>query len=221
MRHRSIQFYFDYVSPNAYIAWTQISRLVEKYEIKLEPIPVLFSGLLDAHNQRGPAEVPAKMRWMVENLLWKASQLEIPLNSPVSHPFNPLLALRISSLSIPADKRRALITAIFDAAWVRHVAVSDPAALAEILNEHGWDAQGLIKEAESSRIKELLRKRTELAARSGIFGVPTMLVDRRLFWGFDDFPHLEAYLDGQASLPEDDIDAWSKVSPSAYRKGRH
>lgn len=214
----SMQFYFDYVSPNAYLAWAQLPRLVAVHQIEVEPVPVLFSALLDAHGQRGPAEIPAKMEWMVRNLLRKAGELEIPLNPPFAHPFNPLLALRVSSLPMSNEKRKALITVIFEAAWVRRIDVSEPSVLTETLNQAGLDGHDLIKEAESFEVKELLKRRTAAAARSGVFGVPTMLVGQSLFWGFDDFPYLEAFLGGKDPLCEKDVEAWSRVRPSAYRK---
>ena len=93
--------YFDYISNNAYIAWTQIGEIAKKYERLLEPIPVLFAGLLNAHNQLGPAEVAAKLKWMIGNTLRKAALLQIPLNPPASHPFNPLLSLRASLIFHP------------------------------------------------------------------------------------------------------------------------
>ena len=91
----TIRFYFDYISSNAYLAWTQLFALAEKYGAEVEPVPVLFAGLLKAHGQLGPAEVPAKALWMARNNLRKAARLALPLNPPAFHPFNPLLALRV------------------------------------------------------------------------------------------------------------------------------
>jgi 2-hydroxychromene-2-carboxylate isomerase len=48
MRHRVVRFYFDYVSPNAYLAWTQLPALAERHGAVIEPVPVLFAGLLEA-----------------------------------------------------------------------------------------------------------------------------------------------------------------------------
>src|SRR5215831_9421049 len=94
----SIQFYFDYESPNAYLAWTQLPKLADRYGFTVEPVPVLYAALLDAHGQLGPAEVSAKGRWMSRNLLRKALLLAVPLNPPAFLPFNPLLALRVTLL---------------------------------------------------------------------------------------------------------------------------
>ena len=54
---RTLRFYFDYLSSNAYLAWTQLPKLASRFGVAVEPIPVLFAGLLEAHGQLGPAEV--------------------------------------------------------------------------------------------------------------------------------------------------------------------
>jgi 2-hydroxychromene-2-carboxylate isomerase len=213
-----MQFYFDYISPNAYLAWSQISRLTAGRDIEVEPIPVLFSAILNAHGQRGPAEIPAKMQWMVRDILWKAKQLNVPLNPPASHPFNPLLALRVTSLAHPREKQAALVSAIFEAVWVRKIDVSEPVALSQALEAAGFEGHSLIEQATSSEIKELLRENTNAALHKGVFGVPSMLLHGNLFWGFDDFAHLEAFLDNRASHQRKDVSAWSNIRPSASRK---
>lgn len=87
MPSRVIRFYFDYVSPNAYLAWTQLPALAERCGAVVQPVPVLFAGLLEAHRQLGPTEVPAKMRWMWTNVLRKAATIGVALNAPAFHPF--------------------------------------------------------------------------------------------------------------------------------------
>src|SRR6185503_18890696 len=109
----TVRFYFDYISPNAYLAWTQLPALAERYGVAVEPVPVLFAGLLEAHGQLGPAEVPAKMRWMSKSNLRKAARLRVALNPPAFHPFNPLLALRVSALPRDASQQHALVEALF------------------------------------------------------------------------------------------------------------
>lgn len=111
----TVRFYFDYVSSNPYLAWTQLARLTEGYGVTVDPVPVLFAGLLGAYGQLGPAEVPAKAFWMGKNTLRKAALLGVPLNPPAFHPFNPLLALRASSLPLDPAMRTALIDAFWQA----------------------------------------------------------------------------------------------------------
>ena len=112
-----LTFYFDLGSPYAYLAWTQIHAIAARRHATVEPTPVLFAGLLNAHGQKGPAEIPPKRIYVFKDTLRRARRLGIPLSPPPSHPFNPLLALRASSLELPEDRRRALVDALFRATW--------------------------------------------------------------------------------------------------------
>src|SRR6266481_821413 len=105
----TIRFYFDYESPNAYLAWTQLPQLAHRYGCTVDPVPVLYAALLDAHGQLGPGECPAKGHWMSKNMARKAVLLGVPLNPPAFLPFNPLLALRITLLASQTAERDALV----------------------------------------------------------------------------------------------------------------
>ncbi len=213
-----IRFYFDYVSPNAYLAWTQLPALAERHGFAVEPVPVLFAGLLEAHGQLGPAEVPPKIRWMSRNNLRKAALLRVPLSPPAFHPFNPLLALRVSSLPLVARERWALIGALFQGVWVRSLHVSEAPIVEQLADEVGLRGAALVAEAQHADCKARLRQQTDGAIAGGVFGVPTMEVRDELFWGYDDFPNLERFLAGNDPL---DATVWQKWSaaprPSAVR----
>jgi 2-hydroxychromene-2-carboxylate isomerase len=215
----TVRFYFDYISPNAYLAWTQLPKLCDKYGFTIDPVPVLFAGLLEAHGQLGPAEVPAKALWMGKNNARKAVLLGVPLNPPAFHPFNPLLALRVSSLALDTAARRALIGALFDAVWVRGLHVSEPAVVERLGDEIGLAGAALVAEAQRPESKARLRRQTDDAIARGVFGVPSMEVGDELFWGYDDFPYLELFLAGKDPL---DAVEWRKrpdaPRPSAVRR---
>lgn len=218
-RAGTVRFYFDYLSSNAYLAWMRIHDLAARYGRGVEPVPVLFAGLLQAHGQLGPAEIPPKVRWMAMNNLRKAALLGIPLNPPAHHPWNPLLSLRISSLPMPEETRRRLIDGLFQAAWVRGLHISDPEIVAPIAGEAGLDGKVAVAEAQSPAAKDRLRRQTDEAIAEGVFGVPTMGVDGELFWGYDDFPYLELFLAGKDPIRPEMLDAWKKsVTPSAVRQ---
>lgn len=214
-----LQFYFDYISPNAYLAWHELPALLAGQDIAVEPVPVLFSAVLEACGQRGPAEIPTKMQWMVRNILRKAKRLNIPLRPPLSHPFNPLLPLRISCVPLPAERKAALISAIFAATWADSVDVSSPADLANALEASGIDTSSLLQQAGLPETKALLRENTNAAIRHGIFGVPSMAVKDNLFWGYDDFADLSTFLHDQDPLPQEEVQRWSALRASASRKG--
>jgi 2-hydroxychromene-2-carboxylate isomerase len=218
---RIIRFYFDYISTNAYLAWTQLPALAQRHGRAIEPIPVLFAGLLEAHGQLGPAEMPAKGLWMIKDNLRKAVRLGVPLNQPAFHPFNPLLALRVSSLALEDSQRSALIDALFRAVWVEGLHVSEPAVVERVADEIGLQGAALVAQAQRDEVKARLRKQTDDAIAHGVFGVPTMLVGDELFWGYDDFTHLDLYLAGKDPLAASGwgTDEWSSPpARSAMRK---
>ncbi len=218
---RSLRFYFDYLSTNAYVAWTQLPKLSSRFGVEVEPIPVLFAGLLEAHDQLGPAEVLPKSVWMARNNLRKAALLGLELNPPRHHPWNPLLSLRISSSPLPEPQRRALIDALFRAAWVEGLHLSEPAVVEAIATSIGLDGPGLVAAAQQPEAKARLRAQTDLAIAAGVFGVPTMIVDDQLFWGYDDWPFLELYLAGKDPLEPRRAERWfgsAPPGPSAVRR---
>jgi 2-hydroxychromene-2-carboxylate isomerase len=219
MPSTTLRFYFDYISSNAYLAWTQLPALAGKYGVAIEPVPVLFAGLLEAHGQLGPAEIPAKTFWMVRNTLRKAALLGVPLNPPAFHPFNPLLALRVSSLPVEADTRRALTSALFEAVWVRGLHVSDPDVVADLASGIGLDGSALVASAREPAAKALVRKQTDDAISRGVFGVPAMEAGGELFWGYDDFPYLELFLAGKDPFDREALERWAvPVQASAVRR---
>jgi 2-hydroxychromene-2-carboxylate isomerase len=203
----TIRFYFDYESPNAYLAWTQLPKLIQRYGCTVDPVPILYAALLDAHGQLGPGEQPAKGRWMIKNLARKALLLGVPLNPPAFLPFNPLLALRVTLLASRSNERDALIYALFRAVWVRGLHVSETAVVERVANEVGLPGAALVRQTQSPEVKSRLRSQTDQAIARGVFGVPSMEVGDELFWGYDDFPHLELCLAGKDPI---DPAEWAK-----------
>jgi len=218
---RTIRFYFDYISSNAYLAWTQLPALAQKYGYDIEPVPVLFAGLLESTGLLGPAEVPSKSAWMVKNNARKAILLGVPLNPPAFHPFNPLLSLRISSLAFEDSDRWKLIDALFRAVWVSSLHVSEVDVVARIADEVCLGGAELVAQAQTPECKQRLRDQTDAAIQRGVFGVPSMEVGDELFWGYDDFPYLELALAGKDPIARMDWVNWTdRPRASAVRPRR-
>lgn len=216
---QAIRFYFDYESPNAYLAWTQLPALAARHQATVEPVPLLYAALLDAHGQLGPGEQPAKGHWMWKNLMRKAALAGVELTQPAFLPFNPLLALRVTLLVEAEVERGRVIDALFTAVWARRQHVSEPAVVEAILAELGLDGAALVAKAREPEVKARLREDTEQAIARGVFGVPMMEVGDELFWGYDDFPFLELLLAGRDPLPADWRAAGlSAPQPSAHRR---
>jgi 2-hydroxychromene-2-carboxylate isomerase len=216
-----VRFYFDYISSNAYLAWEVLPALAGRFGRPIEPVPVLFAGLLGAHGQLGPAEVRPKAYWMARNNLRKAALLGIPLHLPAFHPFNPLLALRASSLALEDEARRRLIGGLFHATWAERRHVADPAVVAAVADAAGLDGQAIAARAGEPDAKARLRRQTDDAIAAGVFGVPTAIVDGELFWGYDDFPMLERFLAGRDPLGADAAAEWSVRPPASAMRRQH
>ena len=216
---RTVRFLFDYVSSNAYLAWVELPKLAARYGYEIEPVPVLFAGLLEAHGQLGPAEVRPKAHWMFRNNLRKAAVLGLTLRPPRHHPFNPLLALRVSSLALPAPERAALIGGLFEAVWSRELHVSEPDVVANVADAAGLPGRELVERAQEPESKARLRRQTGDAIAAGVFGVPTFLAGGELFWGYDDMPWLERFLAGTDPLDPAAVASWTRApSASAVRR---
>ena len=174
----SADWYFDFVSPFAYLQCEQLPVLEARLRIRYRP--VLFAGLLKAHGHKGPAEIPAKRRFSYRFVVWQAKQLGIPLKFPAVHPFNPLPLLR---LAVAADCDPDAVRLIFRFVW-RDGRIGDlPIEWAELMSELALpDAQLRI---DTPEVKAALRSNTDDAIARGVFGVPTLAIGDELFWGAD------------------------------------
>lgn len=213
---RSIRLYFDFISPYAYLAWTQLPALAARQGCALEPAPVLFAALLDAHGTKGPAEVPARRAYLLKDVVRKAHTLGVPIDAPFAHPFNPLLALRVASLPESREVRVRVVDALYRAAWVERRDVTSAEVVTEVLRAADLDA-GLV--ARVGEAKSSVRAQTEEAIALGVFGVPTMVVDGEMFWGTDSLADLERYLEGNDPVPDDLLARWASLPSAAQRPG--
>lgn len=213
-----VRVYFDFISPYAYLAWTQIHELAARHGRAVEPVPVLFAAMLDAWGHKGPAEIPPKRAYIFKDALRRARRAGVPLSPPPTHPFNPLLALRVASLPMDAATQRALITGLFRATWGGGGGVTDPAVVASIADAAGLDGAAAVRAAGEAEAKERVRAQTAAAIAEGAFGVPTLVVDGELFWGFDAFDHIDAWLRGDDPVDDAALARWRDLEASSVRR---
>ncbi len=213
-----VRFLFDFLSPYAYLAWRRIHAVVEPHGRVVAPVPVLFAGLLAAHGHKGPAEVPAKRRYVFVDSVRLAHVHGVPFGPPPAHPFNPLAALRTVGVA-PAAQQRALIDALFAAVWGGDGGGIDaPDKVARVADAAGLDGAALATAGTTAAAKALLRAATDDAIAAGVFGVPTMLVDGAIFWGNDGLAHLDRFLGGDDALAGVDLARWEALPAAATRK---
>ncbi|KAB2969959.1 2-hydroxychromene-2-carboxylate isomerase [Zoogloea sp.] len=202
--------YFDVISPYAYIMDVLLRRASLPLEITLKP--VLFAGLLKAHGNKGPAEIPRKRQHTYELCTWLAQCHDIPFRMPAVHPFNPIRYLR---LIVALGCSRAVASAVFDSLYREGADPDDPRVWRALTVELGVaepDAR-----IEAPEVKLALRRNTEEAVAAGVFGVPTVLAGDRLFWGVDSLPMLQAWLSGDPALETPAMQAAREVRPGVSR----
>lgn len=221
MTNKYIDFYFDYISHNAYLMWHMLPRLAERYGRRVRPIPVLFAGFLKAHGQLGPAEVVPKCDWMNRNVLRKTVELGIAFNVPKQHPFQPLLLLRMTAADMPEEQRRSLTEVLFRGVWVDKLDPNNRDQISDYLQANGLHGAPLIDAAKDSPVKLKVKTNTEQCLARGGFGVPTAIVDDELFWGFDDLPYIEKYLAGDDPLQTVDVDRFRHEWTLCAERGAH
>ena len=181
------RWYFDFISPFSYLHLKQLGQVSRPLEI--EPVPVLFAGLLKAHENKGPAEIPAKRIQTYRQCVWISHQLGIEFRFPPRHPFNPLPYLRLALVRPPTVQG---VEAIFDLLWMEGRDPDDPATLHAAANAVGLPEA--LPHISDPDVKSRLAANTDAAAVAGIFGVPTIEVAGERFWGSDSIPMMNAYL---------------------------
>jgi 2-hydroxychromene-2-carboxylate isomerase len=206
---RTAIWYFDFVSPFAYICFHRLKDLPA--DLAIEYRPVLFAGILNHWGQKGPAELPTKRRYTYRWSHWWAHSLGLPLRYPAAHPFNPLHHLR---LAIACGSRLEAIRAIFDDIWTTGADAADPARFDALLKKLNLKMEDL----EKPDIKNKLRANTEDAVRRGVFGVPTFEVDGELFWGADSIGFLQDFLRDPAAVRNAEFERLDALPIAAARK---
>jgi 2-hydroxychromene-2-carboxylate isomerase len=179
------RFYFDIISPFAYFYLKLRHRLEPRLEI--EPVPVLLGGLLRAVGNQGPGEIPAKRSYTYQACVWQAEKLGIPFRFPEHHPFITVAAQR---LLVQEQADWAMVERAFEFVWVIG---KDP-------NLHWLDFCAYLHldpntpRPDSVAAKAGLLANTQEAVDRGVFGVPTLAIGGRIFWGVDAIDWVIDYL---------------------------
>ncbi len=205
-------FYFDVISPWACLMDHALRH--DPLPITLERRPVLFAGLLNTFGSKGPAEIESKRLFTYELCTWSAQQQGIPFVMPSVHPFNPLRYLR---LILALDDKPEVVSVVFDQLYTTGCDPDSAQAWQDMLDRLGLtEAEAAVRMA-TPEVKARLRENTAQAAEGGVFGVPTISVGGRLFWGLDSLPMLRAYLRGDAGMDSPAMRAVGKVRFGATR----
>jgi 2-hydroxychromene-2-carboxylate isomerase len=209
-----LTFYVDFISPYAYLAFHALPKALEGLSYQVRYQPILFGAVLQHHGQLGPAEIPAKRLWTYRQVLWLAQQQGCSLRMPASHPYNPLGLLRLATAcDAQGHPNRHVCQQLFEHVWAEGLEAADPQRQA-VLQERLAPP----RDPNSEEVKAQLREATQAAIDAGVFGVPSIAVDDKLFWGQDALPMLRDYLTAGSWFQGPDWDNCSALPKTMERK---
>ena len=187
MTDKTIEFYFDFGSPAAYLAATQLPHIAADTGAALLWKPMLLGGVFQATGNHSPADIKPKGPYMNADLKRFARRYGVPFAHNPHFPINTLLLMRgATGLQMQQPDRFARYAeAVFQAIWVDGMNMNDPATVGGVLQAAGFDAAELMALANAQATKDQLKTATQEAVARGVFGAPTMFVGDEMFWGQD------------------------------------
>jgi 2-hydroxychromene-2-carboxylate isomerase len=184
---KTVKFYFDLGSPATYLAYTQLPKICEQTDSQLIYIPILLGGVFKATGNASPATIPAKGRYMFQDLDRYARRYGVPLKFNPHFPINTLMLMRaVTGMQLRHPLRfAAFIDCLFKALWVDARSLDEPATVAAVLSQNGFDPNEVLALTADEDVKAALKDNTEKAVLRGVFGAPSMFLDDQLFFGQD------------------------------------
>ena len=181
---KSVEFYFDFISPYSYLAYKKLKFLDYKNKINIIFKPILLGGLHKLGGITAPAFNKHKMKNMKNDceLVAKKNNIEFKWND--KFPVNSLQIMR-GYLSINNELKEKFFDLCFDSYWKKNIDLSNSVNIENILNKCSIDKKIFFKDIENQKIKDELKKLTNDAFEKNIFGAPTFVVNNKIFWGQD------------------------------------
>ena len=186
--------------------------------MEIIPKPILFAGLLNYFETKGPAEIERMRQYTFRHVSWLAKQQNVNLTLPPAHPFNPLKYLR---LTILLENDLAVINRIFDFIWQQGQSADNPSqwqSLCEDLSLQNVTIKNIDEKISQQNIKDQLLQNTQDAIELGVFGVPSFIIDEELFFGQDSMDFLQAYLEDPAILQSPEMRSADTLPQGKSRK---
>ena len=210
---KTADWYFDFISPYAYLQSTRLGELSKHVQLCLRP--VLFAGLLNHYGHLGPAEIPPKRQFVMRQTLWLAQRHGIALKLPPAHPFNPLPPLRLALL---LGCSIAAVQTIFNFIWRDGGNTDDPDGWKALAKLTGVDPKD--ERLSDPSIKQALRDSTDAAIAAGVFGIPTLVVDNELFWGHDTADFFVDYLENADAVRKNVFEPAGQLAQGVAKRKR-
>tara|TARA_B100000965_G_C19544732_1_gene737233 strand:+ start:302 stop:889 length:588 start_codon:yes stop_codon:yes gene_type:complete len=183
--NKSIEFYFDFVSPYSFLAQKQVKKLEKKNLFKIKYRPILLGGLHNLHEIKAPAFIPSKAKFMIRDCKMIAEKRKINFKFNSYFPIKTLDLMRGAFVAEEDDFISFYIDKIFDSIWKDGLNMNDQSIIDKVLKNININPKTFLLRSSSQNTKNLLKKKTDEAFSKGIFGAPTFLVNNKIFWGQD------------------------------------
>ncbi|WP_269504923.1 2-hydroxychromene-2-carboxylate isomerase [Burkholderia sp. IMCC1007] len=189
-----IVFYFDFVSPYAYLASNLIDEVAQRHGRSVQWLPFrLGVTVVKVMGLKPILDTPLKAAYVRHDVARMAKASGLPLTEDISM-FDPVPAQQVF-YAAPVESRGDLASALLRARWANGLNISDIDVLTEITHQNTGVSKREIRQwVGSSDSREAVRNATNAAIARGVFGSPTFVVGAELFWGVDRLPLLDRYL---------------------------
>ena len=184
---KSVEFLFDFGSPAAYLAWTQLPALCAEAGAELVWRPVLLGGIFQATGNQSPMSIAPKGRYMQDDFARFAKRYGVAFSHNPHFPINTLTLMRgATGLAMREPARLPdYVAAIYPAVWAEQKDMGDAATLAGVLQGAGFEPAAFMALVSDPAVKEQLKADTQEAVARGAFGAPTLFVGQNMYWGQD------------------------------------
>ena len=181
---KSIEFYFDFISPYSYLAYQKLKTLNKDNFFKIVYKPILLGGLHNLGGITAPAFNVRKMKNMKDDCKLIADKNKIQFQWNENFPINSLYLMR-GYLVIDENLKEKFFEVCFDYYWRENIDISNKKNIIRILDTCSINKINFFKDIENNKVKDKLKKLTNLAFEKDIFGAPTFIVNNKIFWGQD------------------------------------
>ncbi len=191
---KNVEFFFDYISPATYFAHMVLPDIAERTGAEVIYRPFLLGGVFHATGNSPPLSIPAKGKWLIDDLERFAKRYNLPFALNPSFPFKTLNLMRGAVWLQKHGDLKSYSDAMFKAIWAEKKNLADEKEVDRILQSLSINPEEFKTAVSLQEIKDELRSNTEEAVQRGAFGAPTMFVGEELFWGQDRLDFVEEAL---------------------------
>ena len=197
---KTVEFYYDLVSPYSYLAHREVSRICGEHGAELSLRPMLLGAVHNAVGLQAPIEIELKARYQARDIRRWAEHYGLPMTFPDPFPFRTLKTMRAAMFLKDRGGLEAFTREAFALYWEEGGApkgleeADEDGPVSEAAQRSSADPDEVLAGASAPEAKEALKKATGEAVERGVFGAPAFFVGGEMFWGNDRLQFVEEAL---------------------------